>query len=497
MIENRERKRSWKLHICHRETGCFECYTVHPDVVAFGAKGSNYLARLMDGENQEKYSRQGDRCADKENFDTKQSRVTVVELNAKYAELIPYFLNFAYFYASQEDDEDILGTDGSIKTFQALYELSIHWEISALRTELAKFQTRQFTFDCALEIMTFASQFCTPSSFPSSSGDLLLDAALDWFADHISELEPQEAGAFEPLHLLQILRKNMCHGIEVRVDDFTRSQMVANCVHQNCSRLLLTKELLDQLTDEDLLPFISPRFEASVFLIAESRLSKKCNPSPAVDDDALTSLEERCIQSITTFWKSCCSGIKTTDLPSPWGGLLEESKHDEPRRVKDAMLDFFGELRKDVLIKLLEQTSKVEDKTESSYGTLAFLNTPSRLTDLLWASVEPLLVPKPDDEATLYQDECYIIEDGIMTSFFTDCSLDTSMKSSLPSLPPSSENLDKNYHRANVDGKNVDKENLDETFSLSSSLSNSTHEKMCRTNEIKIVSLVPELVFTK
>ena len=87
----------------------------------------------------------------------------------------------------------------------------------------------------------------------------------------------------------------------------------------------------------------------------------------------LTSLEERCIQSITTYWKSCCSGLLSRPVPPEWGGPPKASSLDftleddsinnfDPYSdkkegtaatttsgtlLKDAMVDFFEELRRD------------------------------------------------------------------------------------------------------------------------------------------------------
>ena len=507
-----------KLYISYKETGKSECYTIHPHIVAFGGKGSKYLADIMSQEALEQQRRH--QASPNEDIvnKTTDSTCTIVELNVKYAPVIPYFLNFAYFYASQEDDEDILGTDGTINTFQTLYELSVHWEISALRVELAKYQRQHFTLDTALGMLVFADQFSSSPSSSASSTDELLDATIDWYADHIFELEPSQAGDIEPHHLFQILEKNMELGIEVRVDDFIRSKMVAHCIHQNCSPLLLTKTLLDKLTNETLLPFISPRFEASVFLIAESRLSKH-GETPAYPrnfDDDLTDLEQRCIQSITTFWQSCCSGIVSSTLPAPWGGEKStltqasnsitssgESTRYNLQMAKKCMLEFFGELRKSVLNNLLEQTTKFEIGDHStSYGTLAFTDVSSSRKDLLWAAVEPFLESNPtashdmtDDEETENQEECFIIEDGIIMNYYSDCSFDASVKSSLPSLLSTVDNGRKNRSKILVSGgKNQQEEDLDDTLSLSSIQSDSIESEDRKINEVRIVSLVPGLI---
>ena len=167
------------------------------------------------------------------------------------------------------------------------------------------------------------------------------------------------------------------------------------------------------------------------------------------------------------------------------------------------MLGFFGELRKCVINNLLEQTTKFEIGDHStSYGTLAFTDVSSSRNDLLWAAVEPLLESNPtashdmtDDEETENQEECFIIEDGIIMSYFSDCSLDASVKSSLPSLLSTVDNGRKNRTKILVSGgKNQQDEDLDDTLSLSSIQSDSIESEDRKINEVRIVSLVPGLV---
>jgi hypothetical protein len=175
------------------------------------------------------------------------------------------------------------------------------------------------------------------------NGETGNDFSIQWLAHHLAQLTPSGARNIEPAVLLQALKRNMTLRYELRVEPFLRSELVAHCVsgfYKNSTRL--TRALLHQLTTEELVPFISPAFEAHVLLLAD------CWLAASDGDDGSSNLSERCIQSISTYWKSCYYGLATQGNPDY------------------RIFHFIEELPRHVILQLVYQTTA---NSESMWGT--------------------------------------------------------------------------------------------------------------------------------
>jgi hypothetical protein len=197
------------------------------------------------------------------------------------------------------------------------------------------------------------------------NGETINDFSIHWLAHHLTQLTPSSgARNLEPAVLLQALQQNMGLRYELRVGPFLRSELVAHCVSRFYKNsLLLTRDLLHQLTTEELLPFISPAFEAPVLLLADCWLlavatsSSSCSPpcwaqeqqQEQQQDDDSSNLSERCIQSITTYWKSCYDGFAMQG-------------NDDP---DDRLFQFIQELPSHVILQMISQTTSTTAVSKS------------------------------------------------------------------------------------------------------------------------------------
>jgi hypothetical protein len=303
-IDKNSKKTGWKLFICNRETLRATTYLVHPEVVIEGPRSSDYLATI---------------------FKAKQcpADLTIVEVKNEFATAVPWLLNFMY-YGSGLKEHDV--------EWKVLYELAVEWNVISLQTDIAKGLTRKLRSHNAIRILTYASRF--------RSGNPLMEAVIQWCAYHLTEFQPVQAREIEPKQFLKILRCNMTLGYGIRMEEFQRSDLVAHCIHANNDPQLTSPKVLFALTNEDILPFVSAQFEAPEFLIAVSRICK----TPE-DQELLSDLEDRCIQSMTTYWKDCVDGF----------------------RSRDSLKKFFSKLPIRVLLALLQRT-KV--KTASKWQQL-------------------------------------------------------------------------------------------------------------------------------
>ena len=252
-----------------------------------------------------------------------------------------------------------------VKALKVLYECAILFQIPQLQStvtyELFNDQMLpMLNLGMAIDIMNFVVFDISPlkSSSMLEEDDPLLDSTVKFLAERLvvyaaSALiisntmtsEEQREGlettncmlsatlqtlakSIEPVFLLQILSENqgMQHE-DLILDDRTKGSLIAHCVYYTClhehpqqtrrSRFTkLTKELLHELTDEEMIQCISPHYDAPVFLLAEAKLRPKEPTKMPCDGKAeksgrrrrrhgLSRLEKRCIQSITCDWICC------------------------------------------------------------------------------------------------------------------------------------------------------------------------------------------------
>ena len=289
--------------------------------------------------------------------------------------------------AATEKDSPATGyTEGGrsgemlVSALKILYESAIIFQIPKLQSvvtyELFNDQMLpHLTVQMAVNIVDFIVLDISPIKPPSmlEEDDPLLDSTIQFLAKNLvkyaviapempervssqkqsnglestaSMLPPplQElATTIEPVFLLQILHENKrSHNEALRLDGITRSKLIAHCVNnccfddkplqhaqkEKCNRkrwAKMTKEMLHKLTDEEFVEYISPQFDAPVFLLAESKLRPKQKSSDCSKcrgrrrrRHGLSRLEKRCIQSIASEWKCCYKDYCTTS-----SGLLE------------------------------------------------------------------------------------------------------------------------------------------------------------------------------
>ena len=275
-IERSNKFVGWKLAVCHRETLRVDFYRIHREVVLFGPRPSEYLGSLWEF---------GIQQHDQDDVDH-NNILTILELPSRLAKTaVPLLLE--YMYNGWNGDHEA--------QWKVMYELAHEWSVTTLQMDVAThIQHHKLSLDNLLDYFQCANAY--PRSSP------LMTACMDWCAEPLLEVPPLLAAALEPSLLLRILRRNKDMGYGQRVEDFQRSELVVHCVQANNNKRLLTEGLLFLLTEEEMLPFLSPRFEAPEFLLAEARIANLSS----ID---LSNLQQRCIQSMTTYWKECIAGF--------------------------------------------------------------------------------------------------------------------------------------------------------------------------------------------
>jgi hypothetical protein len=170
---------------------------------------------------------------------------------------------------------------------------------------------------------------------------------IEYHAQRLANYTPQHVrGALPPALLYQVLERNQEMGYVERATFFQVSKLVAYSVYHNWHAV--TRPLLWKLTDERKCPFLSPCFEAPVLLLIDSQLAASSSSSDS-RRGKLSDLQERCIVSITTYWKACYQGLGTT----PVGTIGRNSTCGNPDL---SLLEFLHQLPKLVLLALLSKT---------------------------------------------------------------------------------------------------------------------------------------------
>ena len=499
-------KPDWKLQVFVRqapnELAAVETYLVHQKIVAYGERRSEYLVHLL----RESLKDQMPRRKKLRKDDHQQSNVirsrpwrrdhpiplSSIDLTEEHAKMVPSLLDFMYFYSKDlddgDDDDDDNGDESNYgilsddsrrlnPSLKSLYELATMWKVPEFQVALAEFQSKLFTVETALDALKFASNLssssllkrelnycCNKTSHDhdhhdGDRDDPLLTSTIKWFASHIVEIKPSQVASVPPTTLLEILHENLSMGFGYRIDDFARSKVVVCCIHHHLQQVvvhpknrlssLLSKEVFYALTDEDFVPFINPKFEAPVLLLAESEIrpddisSDNCNPMTR----GLSNLEKRCIRSIVTYWHTVWKGfassstslsilsvsstsitytttINTTDKSESSSitgddsnsSHNDQSRHSNTTKGEEALLEFLHELPLGVLVELLGQTA-------AKYGGLAKLSkfprpwTRSRLPSMILQLVQEAIQSSPHgDETETTVDDDAISDDDEQTN---------------------------------------------------------------------------------
>ena len=420
-------KPDWKLQVFRRQIdqkmAIVDTYLIHQDVVSFGPRRSKYLRHLLKKSRRDqsllrrgKQSRKVDEPMGARSHpwsnggrtrtlrgDKDPTPLSCIDLDDEHARMIPPLLDFIYFYSKEEDDDDnnngAASSSGAVgglnESLKSLYELAVMWKVPDFQIAMAEFQIKRFTAETALDALNFASQLSSSAllqkhmSSRDNETDPMLKSTMTWLATHMIEMKPSQLASIDPSLLLSILRQNQSLGVGYRIDDFARSKIVACCIHhrrhlREASTLpLMAKEVLYGLTEETLLPFINPKFEAPVLLLAEAQIRPDhididhFNPMSR----GLSNLEKRCIKSISTYWDSCYKGFSSSSLSilssssnvnsksgtyqvdSDSVGGRSSSSHDaesknQSSKGEEGLLEFLHELPSGVLIELLGATAR-------------------------------------------------------------------------------------------------------------------------------------------
>ena len=269
---------SWKLSVKHREQNYVDTYLIHPEIVAAGPKRSEYLSSC--------YST----APISINGMLDNSVWTILELKHSLARVVPLLLDFMYEITNKYENQSFSG--------MAAYELAELWGIPTFQKAIAQDRKKALTTTNVFPVLQFASGF--------GYSNPLYETVVEWCAEHLNDFSPSQAGRFEPHVLLEILRKNMHMPEGVKIDLSARSRLIVSCIKAHNHSRLLTKDLFYHITDEELLPVLNPRLDAPEFLLAEAKLSKG-------RETRLSNLQRRCVQSITSQWQECVSGLGKDD----------------------------------------------------------------------------------------------------------------------------------------------------------------------------------------
>jgi hypothetical protein len=214
--------------------------------------------------------------------------------------------------------------------------------------------------------------------------------SIEYHAQKLADYSPQHVlrGALPPALLYQILERNQVMGYVERATCFQVSKLVAYSVYHN--RHAVTRPLLWKLTDERKCPFLSPCFEAPVLLLINSQLAASSSSSDPRRGE-LSNLQERCIASITTYWRACYQGMGST------APIIETTSRKSAGGNPDlSMLEFLHQLPKLVLLALLSKTCNKADDNRHNHEDVHSLA--SRLFGVVHSK---LLLEDPDVWSTI------------------------------------------------------------------------------------------------
>lgn len=256
----------WVIVVLHNDTFHKESYNVHRRALAIGDRRSEYFARLF-----------------KSNTSI-ASNESVLVLGTAEAAVFPEVLDYVYFNVEPKLN---------MKKAFSVFKLAEHLEIQILRQLAIDFYSKSLNQDNVPVLLQVA---------PTFGDDVLINSAVQLYAQVIESLDVSEAGRLEPNLLLQVLRKSKTSGAEFVSDNSSR--LVAECLDNNSGKV--TPDLFRQLTDKLFIPTLDS-LSAMKILAAESEIVKQyCTfvPDP--------SLHERCISSISEDWNMLRAKLKSS-----------------------------------------------------------------------------------------------------------------------------------------------------------------------------------------
>jgi hypothetical protein len=226
-----------------------------------------------------------------------------IALEDSRADVFPLLLDFIYCGQIPEQ--------WTAAAAAALHHLSEYFDMPRLRDMVETFYQQHLTMSTLVNFISQAKEH---------HAETLLQIAVKKSVQHLLEIDPLTARQLGPDLLLQILKKNQELGN--RRYGFHVSKLVAACCCRRNSTTTISqeeelqgndlqhsKDLFDQLTDIQILPYIESK--AAVYLLSIDAESYYSPPQPE-----LTCLQQRCAQSITEKWSSIRARLPTDEALS-------------------------------------------------------------------------------------------------------------------------------------------------------------------------------------
>jgi hypothetical protein len=271
------------------KTASIDRYYVHRNVLAVGPRHSEYFAAQFQLQMQENLN-----------------GISRIVLEDSRADVFPLLLDFIYCGQIPEQ--------WTAAAAAALHHLSEYFDMPRLREMVEKFYHQHLTMATLVDFISQAKEH---------HAETLLQIAVKKSVQHLLEIDPLTARLLGPELLLQILNKNQELGN--RRYGFHVSKLVAACCCRSSSQeeelqgnneqqqqqqqQQHTKELFDQLTDMQILPYIESK--AAVYLLSIDAEYHYSPPQPE-----LTCLQQRCTQAITEKWSSIRARLPTDEALS-------------------------------------------------------------------------------------------------------------------------------------------------------------------------------------
>lgn len=285
----------WTVNVIYNEKHdgeSVDVYHVHRNIVGYGTRKSEYLLRdfrkqLQDLDNNH------------------PSNISHVLLPAARAQVFPMVLDFIYH---TKEAKQTLTAERACNVFKVAELL----EIIALQKAIADFYSQNLSLKNLGEFLLAASK---------AKADRLLLVAKAKIGQMITE-KPELSGLVPPKFMADILLISRRQLEEARKNDPKRypedlvksqskywSKAACICAVQN--EMVMTDKLFEELTSEESLPHIDSSI-APKLLSMEQKFSDKTKK----DDESLTSLQRRCIASITDDFESFRQSFSTPDACS-------------------------------------------------------------------------------------------------------------------------------------------------------------------------------------
>jgi hypothetical protein len=282
----------WRIEILNTDTGESDTYHVHRNMIGFGARVSQYFLRRF-------------KKAMKDPSNYGKSNFSILELEKGKADVFPMILDFLYY---TKEVKQTLTAERAC----AVYSVSGQLEIPALQKAVTDFYRKNLSLNNMGEFLAAAAKY---------KADDLLFVAKAKIGALITE-RPELAGLVPPLFLADIIGISRNHNKELHAKDpikYSRDWELAQsrywskaaCICAAHHEAELNPTVLEALTNEDVLPAI----DVSVALKLLS-IDSKFNDGGS----GFSSLQNRCVESITESWDAFQGGF---DTPAEVSGALK------------------------------------------------------------------------------------------------------------------------------------------------------------------------------